>query len=278
MNWRFIINKPMSASENMAIDEAIMTALSHGKAQPTIRFYDWIVPTLSFGYHQNAEKEIDFQEVHKKRYDFIRRPTGGRMVLHKNEVTYSVIAPIQGRLSGNFSNSYREISFALADGLRKMGISEVELEKGEISPHLQRQASNPCFSSSSRYEIKFQNKKIIGSAQVRKNNVLLQHGSILLNENQAEIADFIPNLEKEKKKKLKIFLNKKTIAINQILEKKITFASAVKYFQESFRRNWNGDDFIISENITSYEQNIAIDLAKNKYEKDSWNFKKKLDS
>jgi lipoyl(octanoyl) transferase len=275
MKWRFLVDDALSAAENMAIDEAIMISVAQERSLPTIRFYDWQVPTLSYGYHQQAEHEIDFVELKKKGYDFVRRPTGGRMVLHKNEVTYAVIAPVSERLSGNTVNSYREISMALAEGLRMMGLQKVELEKGELSSSEQRLENNPCFSSSSRYEIKLEHKKIIGSAQVRKDNVLLQHGSILLNNDQSEIADFIPNVNEEQKKRLKTYLSKKTIAINQVLEKKINFATAVEYFMQSFQQTWIHDTFISSLDKTSYEVDLMEELRDNKYTKQWWNLKKK---
>jgi lipoate-protein ligase A len=275
MNWRFLLDGALSPEENMATDEAIMLALIQHKTMPTIRFYDWNVPTLSYGYHQDVTNEIDFEVVAEKGYRYVRRPTGGRMVLHKNEVTYSVIAPLEERLAGNISNSYLEISRALAAGLQMMGIEDVEMEKGELNSWEQRMASNPCYTSSSRYEIKYQHKKMIGSAQVRKDNVLLQHGSILLHENQAEISDFIPFADAEQKAKLKAFLAKKTIAINQILEKKINYVTAVQYFQKSFCSTWCNDSFIVAIDKTSYEKENTLDLIENKYKKAWWNLKKK---
>ncbi|HNX00587.1 MAG TPA: biotin/lipoate A/B protein ligase family protein, partial [Candidatus Cloacimonadota bacterium] len=163
----------IAPEENMAIDEAILIGLENGFSEPTIRFYDWNPPTVSFGYHQDAEKETDMARIFSKGYGLIRRPTGGRLVLHKNEITYAVIAPLADHLQGNVIDVYSEVSQALAEGFRIMGI-QVNFEKGSLSSREQREAHNPCFSSSSRYELSYQGKKIVGSAQVRKNNLFLQ--------------------------------------------------------------------------------------------------------
>ena len=177
----------------MAIDEAVMQEIIKGNSEPTIRFYDWNPPTLSFGYHQNFDDEIDLHEAEKRGFGYIRRPTGGRLVLHREEVTYSVIAPLRERLSGNITETYSEISLALAKGLRILGIM-VEFEKGNLTSYHQRESANPCFTSTSRFELSYRNKKIVGSAQTRKDGVLLQHGSILLNFNLSQVAYVLPGL------------------------------------------------------------------------------------
>jgi lipoate-protein ligase A len=164
---------------------------------------------------------------------------------------------------------------ALAKGLELMGIENVEMEKGELNSSEQRMASNPCFTSSSRYEIKCGHRKIIGSAQVRKENVLLQHGSILLHHDQSEVADFIPRLNTEQKSKLKGYLAKKTAAINQLLEKKINYFTAVDYFQKSFHDVWHEETFTDALFKTSYENEKALELVEKKYKTESWNFQKK---
>ena len=89
--WRFIDSGNCSPAFNMALDEALLEWHSEGKIPPTIRFYGWNPPTLSIGYFQKVEKEIDMEAVKKYGLGFVRRPTGGRGVLHDQELTYSVI-------------------------------------------------------------------------------------------------------------------------------------------------------------------------------------------
>jgi lipoyl(octanoyl) transferase len=275
MNFRIIKSGKKSPAENMAIDEAIFECVQDGKSLPTIRFYDWEPSTVSCGYNQEAEKEIDFALLKKKGFGFVRRPTGGRVVLHDNEVTYSVISPVIGRLSGNVTESYSEISKALAKGLELMNIN-VDFEKGNLSSEHQRQTANPCFTSSSRYELSYQRKKIVGSAQVRRNNCLLQHGSILLNYNQSKLAQIMPYLTDDQKDRLANYLKRKTVAINEILSVPISFDEATKFFMAGFKEKWRIDEFVIHENLETYELAIAERLRLTKYLTDEWNLKKRI--
>ncbi len=273
MRWRILIDGKKSAAENMAIDEAILLGNIAGKSIPTIRFYDWNLPTVSFGFNQQIKKEIDVDLVKKNGFAFVRRPTGGRAVLHFEEVTYAVISPLQDKLSGNITDSYSQISLALATGLNLMGV-EVEFERGNLSSSHQREFANPCFTSSSKYELKYQNKKIVGSAQVRRENVLLQHGSILMNRNQEAISEIIPNLTVDKRNTIRKYLARKTVCINQILKEKIDYDKAVKFLINGFEKAWENDEFIIDNELNNFENEVSEQLVETKYGKDIWNFKK----
>jgi len=273
MKWRFLIDGKLSPAENMAIDEAIFECVQDGRSLPTIRFYNWEPSTVSCGYNQEVAKEINFAALKKHDFGFVRRPTGGRVVLHDNEVTYSVIGPLEGRLSGNVTESYSEISKALAKGLELMSIN-VDFEKGDLSSEHQRQATNPCFTSSSRYELIYQRQKIIGSAQVRKNNCLLQHGSILLNYNQSKLAQVMPGLTVDQKDRLASYLKRKTIAINEILSVPKGFDEAVRFFINGFKKKWIMDEFVTRKNLEVYELKIAERLRSTKYLTDEWNLRK----
>ncbi|MDP8203984.1 MAG: lipoate--protein ligase family protein [Candidatus Tenebribacter mawsonii] len=273
MKWRFLVSGKLSPAENMAIDEAIFGSIQDGRSLPTIRFYRWEPSTVSCGYNQEVAKEVDFMALEKYELGFVRRPTGGRLVLHDDEVTYSVISPASGRLSGNVTESYSEISLALAAGLKKMGI-DVDFEKGNLSSEHQRQAANPCFTSSSRYELSYKRKKIVGSAQVRKNGCLLQHGSILLNYGQSKLAKILPGLTDEQKERMAKYLKRKTIGINEILNMPISYKTAVNYLIEGFKENWINDEFEIHENLEVHELDIAEKLRISKYLTDEWNHKK----
>ena len=273
MKWRFLIDGKLSPAKNMAMDEAIFECVQEGRSLPTIRFYNWEPSTVSCGYNQEVAKEIDLVALRKQDFGFVRRPTGGRVVLHDNEVTYAVIGPAEGRLSGNVTESYSEISKALAKGLELMGIN-VDFEKGNLSSEHQRQTANPCFASSSRYELSYQRKKIVGSAQVRKNNCLLQHGSILLNYNQSKLVQIIPDLTDDQKDRMANYLKRKTIAINEVLKVPKNYDETVNFLMKGFEEKWIMDNFIIHENLETYELEAAERLRLTKYLTDEWNLKK----
>jgi len=273
MKWRILAQGKLSPAKNMAIDDAIFELIQEGKSTPLIRFYDWNPPTLSLGYHQSAMKEVDFEKLAEIGYGFVRRPTGGRLVLHKNEVTYAVIAPNDEHLAGNVLKSYGDISLALAEGLKLLDIN-VEFEQKELSSFSQREPVNPCFNSSSKYELAVQGKKVVGSAQVRKNGVLLQHGSIILDENQREIAYLMPGLSDKMRDRLANMMDNKTISINQALNKKVPYQEAVSKFVQGFRQAWENDEFEEIDDLLGFEKERAEELMKKKYSTDKWNLRK----
>jgi lipoate-protein ligase A len=162
----------------MAVDEAILRAGIRRKAPPTLRFYGWRVPALSIGCFQDYEKEVDAEACRNFGVEVVRRPTGGKAVLHERELTYALIAGADSPLfPPDILTTYRVISGCIADGLAEIGI-RAQLEKsGRRAPGVALDAS--CFSSPSRYELLVDGRKICGSAQMRSRGLFLQHGSLL---------------------------------------------------------------------------------------------------
>ena len=243
--WRFLNSGKCSAGKNMAIDETIMSGVQKGVSPPTIRVYDWQPPTISLGYHQQIEQEIDIEKTRQMGFAIIRRPTGGRTVLHYDELTYAVIGKIEGILSGSTLQAYQTISKALIRGLSYAGI-DLSLEKKALPLHKHHEKKNPCFSSSAKYELIYKPcsenskwKKVVGSAQFRKNGVLLQHGSILLNHNQELMAGLMYGLSNNERELLKKFLAQNTISINQILTRKISFSLLAEKIFQGFKQEWD---------------------------------------
>lgn len=177
LSWRYLPFEQHSGAENMAIDEAILQALAENPSSPpTLRFYGWNPPTLSLGYAQSYAKEVDEEACRKNGIEVVRRPTGGRAILHQYELTYSVIAPeADAHVQGTVIESYLKISQALLHGFQALGIP-AEMAQGDIG----RAASAACFDAPSWYELVVGGRKLVGSAQVRKDGILLQHGSIIL--------------------------------------------------------------------------------------------------
>jgi lipoate-protein ligase A len=185
MIWRLLNTGVQSAAWNMAIDEALLL-LCDEEPHVTLRFYGWARPTLSLGYFQSVS-EVDLTECQRRGFDWVRRPTGGRAVLHDHELTYSMTAPI-AVLGASVAQSHEKISRALAVGLAQLGV-QAKLAKG---PHprplsrslptgegcLQGRVRAACFAAPASVELTVQGKKVIGSAQVRTKKSLLQHGSI----------------------------------------------------------------------------------------------------
>ena len=174
--WRLIDSGPCSASYNMALDEAIATSVRNRIAPPTLRFYSWDRPSLSLGCFQKTS-DVDLGYCKQSIIPFVRRPTGGRAILHSDELTYSFSVRTDKKpFSEGLMESYRRISSAFNLAFRKIGIhvaSKVQRERGRVL------TGNPlCFESSSYGEILLNNRKIVGAAQKRWKDGLLQQGSI----------------------------------------------------------------------------------------------------
>lgn len=273
MKWRVLISGKLSPAENMAIDEALFSEVISGNSLPVLRFYDWEPASVSIGYNQIAEKEVDFAALEKFGFGFVRRPTGGRMVLHQDEVTYSVIAPAKGRFRGSVTSSYSEISKALAVGLGKLDI-HTDFERGVLNSEGQREHVNPCFNSVSKYELTYQGKKIVGSAQVRKEDCILQHGSILLNSDQNQIASLLPEIDDDRRKKIQNLMKKKTTAINLILSESVTFSDIVQNLLAGFKDAWKEDEFVVNGSLSDEVKRKIFQLKKEKYNSIKWNKRK----
>jgi lipoyl(octanoyl) transferase len=180
--WRFIDSGPCSAAYNMALDEAIAVTVRNNQAPPTLRLYGWDLPSVTIGYFQKMG-EVDTGYCHEKNIPIIRRPTGGRAILHGNEITYSFSAKTSaGVFSKSLLDSYKIIGAAFSNAFLKIGVSpELKLLKdSRRESDAGMQKSPLCFQSVSYGEITINSKKIIGSAQKRWTDGLLQQGSIPL--------------------------------------------------------------------------------------------------
>lgn len=174
-NWRLLIDPPQNGLENMATDEAIIESCNQRLSQPTLRLYEWSEPTLSIGCFQKADNVIKY--CLKAGIPYVRRITGGRAVLHSDEITYSIICSEDEPLfKEGISGAYRIISRCLLAALREAGVN-ADMHTSRAIEHGFEKTS--CFHSPSRYEIIIDNKKLIGSAQRRFKSAFLQHGSIL---------------------------------------------------------------------------------------------------
>lgn len=181
--WRFIDTGSCSAAYNMALDEAIAVFVGKEIAPPTLRLYGWNIPSVSIGCFQKIS-DVDIGYCTEKNITVVRRPTGGRAILHGNEITYSFcVKTTSGLFSKGLLDSYKKISAALGLALSRIGISpklKLLRETQRPSPSIHHSRSPLCFQSISYGEISIGSKKIIGSAQKRWTDGLLQQGSIPL--------------------------------------------------------------------------------------------------
>ncbi|MEP7347707.1 MAG: lipoate--protein ligase family protein [Gemmatimonadaceae bacterium] len=179
--WRLLVSPAESGPTNMAIDEALLARTARAE-EGVLRVYRWRAPTLSLGRHQTARNVYDPSKAAALGVSLVRRMTGGRALLHWREVTYSVTAPLGAEA---LSESYAAINGLLLDALRDLGIA-VTIAKRSI--RLPSPASAPCFELPAEGEILFDGRKLVGSAQFRSETGLLQHGSILIADDQALVS------------------------------------------------------------------------------------------
>lgn len=176
-NWRLIVSGPATGPENMALDDAVLEKVSEGAAPPTLRLYAWEPACLSLGVAQSAG-EVDVEALMREGWGLVRRPTGGRAILHTDELTYAVMAPIgNAHVAGGILESYRHLSQGLVAGLERLGVTA----EAAAVPDEARPLDQPvCFENPSAYEITAGGRKLIGSAQVRRRRGVLQHGTLPL--------------------------------------------------------------------------------------------------
>lgn len=193
--WRLAIDEPGDAAWNMAVDEALLHAVGRGDVPPTLRMYGWSPPAVSLGYFQDAAFEIDLGYCRRRGWPVVRRLTGGRAVLHADELTYSVAAPAHCALfPQDVSGTYRAIARGILAGLHQLGVAAEMVSVREKTADMQgRQRSAACFSAPSWYELTVGGKKVAGSAQRRWPHAFLQHGSILLGVNAEEQCRILQN-------------------------------------------------------------------------------------
>jgi lipoate-protein ligase A len=187
MKWRLLPYTVNNPAWNMAVDEAIFTAYCNTEAPATLRFYGWDPPAVSIGYFQDLAREINIETIKKKGFGLVRRPTGGRAVLHDRELTYSVVAGVRDGLPESLGGSYHYIARAFAAAFQSFNIA------AELQPETSAKAaqSGACFESPSWYELMVDGRKLVGSAQFRQQNSFLQHGSILLDFSAADLAEVL---------------------------------------------------------------------------------------
>jgi len=180
-SWDLLIDpEPRRGAANMAVDEYLFRGLTK-EPRTIVRFYSWARPTASLGYSQSADKVLDLDYCQRNGIDVVRRITGGKLVLHWREITYSIASSDTGTFSPTVAESYRLISAAIIRGLEKMGI---RARLAGTPPSSYSRGNMPCFAYPARDEIEIDGRKIVGSAQKRVAGRFLQHGSIPLQDDE----------------------------------------------------------------------------------------------
>lgn len=264
--WRLIEHPPARGAWNMAVDEAILEAVYQGEVLPTLRLYAWQPACLSLG-HAQPFSEVNTATLSEKGWDLVRRPTGGRAILHVDELTYSVIAPqSEPQVKGGVLESYLNISAALLAALRLLGLNP---QANESSQNQNAKTPNPvCFEVPSNYEITVNGKKLVGSAQARRKDGLLQHGALPLYGDLTRIISALnfPNPVAQNAAKTRLLEHATTV--ERELGQAPTREQACQAFYEAFTTTLNLD--LQPAQLTDKEIDRAEELVHEKYAHPSW--------
>jgi len=258
----FIDSGYNAAHYNMALDEFLLQE----KKGLFLCVYGWSIPTLSLGYGQRASKELDIGRILEDGFHIVRRLTGGRVVLHDAEMTYSFSGELGGRFGENLNSTFLTIATALQKSLQGLGV-EGEVSKGKARDVREKEsASLPCFASTSRNEIKVNGKKLLGSAQRREKDRFLQHGSLLI-ENRLDITDYLllNDLEKEGYRQT---LKRESTTVLEVTGQRMDYA----VFSEAFKKGFSESLGLPVQEYNVCDQDCPrIRELEKKYFSDEWN-------
>lgn len=258
--WRLLIDTAERGATNMARDEAIAATCGRGAAPPTLRLYRWRPACLSLGRFQRSA-ELDRDACARAGVQVVRRPSGGRALLHDDELTYAVVAPLEHPLlgAGSILESYRQISLALLAALRRLGadaaLTPVERERRVAG-------SAACFDAPAAYELTVGGRKLAGSAQTRREGAILQHGAIPLTPHADRLAALLLRPPAD--------LGEKMIALDQAIGRAAGFDEVAGALTAGFGAAW-GVAFAPGE-LTDEERAIERRLRDEKYETESWTY------
>ncbi len=269
--WRLLLTPPARGAWNMAVDEAILEACGRGASLPALRLYAWQPPCLSLGYAQPFT-DADLPRLQARGWDLVRRPTGGRAILHTDELTYAVIAPPhEPRAAGTVLECYSRLALALMTALRALGLP---VEMAETFDPANRAPNPVCFETPSTYEITVRGKKLVGSAQARRKEGVLQHGSLPLTGDLARITQALAFPDEGSRARAAQRLLARAATVESALGRLVSWDEASRAFIAAFQdvlrlRLQLGE-------LSDEEKSRAEELARDKYGHPNWTERAKI--
>ncbi|OGN92477.1 MAG: hypothetical protein A2Y88_08805 [Chloroflexi bacterium RBG_13_48_10] len=250
----------------MATDEALLETIGQQHSLPTLRLYSWEPACLSIGYAQPCA-DIDFQRLGDLGWNWVRRPTGGRAILHTDELTYSIIAPLaEPRVAGGVLESYQRLSLALITALHALNIPA---EAHPIHATGNSKANVAvCFEVPSNYEIVVNGKKLIGSAQARRKNGVLQHGTLPLWGDLARITNVLYYSNEQDRNLAALRLLSHATTVETVLGYRVSWEMVAQAFIESFQSELDLE--LVKGELSDEEISITEELTRNKYNHPAW--------
>ena len=263
--WRLLTTPPARGTWNMAVDEAILEHVERGDALPTLRLYAWDPPCLSLGRAQPFA-DVDTVRLEARGWDVVRRMTGGRAILHTDELTYSVTGPAdEPRLAGTVLESYNRLASALLVAVQDLSLP-VEMKEGKAESSGE---PNPvCFEVPSTYEITVGGKKLIGSAQARRKDGVLQHGSLPLTGDLTRICQALVFPDEATREIAMERLLARATTVESVLGQEVAWETAAQVFIRAFEAQL-GLKLEVGE-LSESELARAEEFVSEKYAHPSW--------
>lgn len=260
--YRFLNTHVHDAAMNMAIDESILTHHLKGEVPPTLRVFRWSQPSISLGRFQSIEREIVSEQCLERGVALVRRPTGGRAVYHRDEFTYSIVMSKRFGVPSGVIAAYAFLAQGLLASLRFLGV-QAELSDGHVS----KNPSAACFASSTQADLTSAGFKLIGSAQVWKDDTLLQQGSLPLDDRAAEFFTLLrfPH-ETARQEALELYA-KKTTPLHTFAPN-ATWDAVAGAFKSGFSTALQVD--FVYDTLSHSEWELANQLVEDKYSKLEW--------
>jgi len=250
----------------MALDETLMESVLQGTSEPILRLYRWNPACLSLGYAQPID-DIDRAALEEHNWDLVRRPTGGRAILHTDELTYAVILPAGHPLSrGGVLPSYQRISTGLIQALQLLGL-EVTVQPS-IQLNDTERAEPVCFKIPSSYEITVSGKKLLGSAQMRRKGAVLQHGTLPLQGDIRRICDALKFPSAADREHAKQRVQQRAGTVSDLLDQHVTWDQAAHAMQQGFA---NAFEIQFTASAPTHEEMARCQiLQEERYQDEAW--------
>jgi lipoate-protein ligase A len=273
-HWRLLDTGAQDGFTNMAIDEALLEVYAASGGSPILRFYTWSPPALSLGYGQQIETDVDLERCRALGIDVVRRPTGGRAVLHDHEITYSVVIREDDPLAAmGVLASYLTISRALIHGLAHLGLAAELIPLRRPRPKPAQEVSPVCFVTPSSYEVAVGGRKIIGSAQRRSQGVIMQHGSLPITlDGDRLFAVLRPSNGQRFSSHEQAAFRTRMTTLQEAGGRSYDYAEVVAALARGFAETWEVE--LRPGELTAEERRLSDHLRVTKYGSEAWTWQR----
>jgi lipoate-protein ligase A len=262
--WRLLVDGEAEGPTNMAVDEAILTAVVQGDSPPTLRFYGWAPPCLTLGRSQPLA-DADLARCRAAGVGVVRRPSGGGAILHTDELTYAVaLCQTDPRAEGGVLGSYCRLSEGLLAGLQRLGVDGLQAVKKKQPPV---EPTPVCFEVPSDYEITAGGRKLVGSAQWRSRGGVLQHGTLPLHGDLTRVIEYLVFTDEQREVRRRS-LHSRAVTLEEVMGQALPFSQVARALADGLSHVLNLG--LEPGELTTGERLLAAELHRSRYADPDW--------